>query len=199
MNAPIQDEKTRKTKIANICRWLMYMNPVVLDTETTGFDQNSEVVEIAIVEAKNKNVLMNQLINPMAPIPEKVSKINHITGELLKDEMTMKAHWFSIHDYLEGRVVVAYNAAFDMRLLAQSAEMWNMDTTIQWLGVFDLMQLYAEFQGKWNAKRQSWQFIKLADAAEQCGLVGDTNYHRALADTLVTRDLLAYLAGWKYE
>jgi DNA polymerase-3 subunit epsilon len=198
-----EDQKARalarKTKVSNICKWLMFMNPVVMDTETTGFKCDSEVVEVSIIDGRSESVIFSELIKPRVPITDEVAKINNITNEMLEPCPSMPAKWHSIKDLLDGKCIVAYNATFDQRLLGQSADVWGIDTSISFLAWFDLMQLYAEFHGAWNGKRQCWQSIKLAVAAEQMGIKADSAYHRALADTIVTRRLMIALANWKPE
>ena len=57
---------------------------VVLDTETTGLDEDAEIVEIAIVDSTGK-VLLDTLVKPSKPLPVycEASEIHGITNEML--------------------------------------------------------------------------------------------------------------------
>jgi hypothetical protein len=61
------------------------------------------------------------------------------------------------------------------------------------LNTFDLLKLYAEFRGEWDAKRRSYRYQSLDSAGNQCGIILP-NAHRATADTLLTRAILFYMA-----
>ena len=71
---------------------VLRLNPVFLDTETTGIGLSDVVIEVAVVDS-NGEMLFNGLINPERPIPEESSKVHGITNEMVKDALTMRQIW----------------------------------------------------------------------------------------------------------
>jgi DNA polymerase III epsilon subunit-like protein len=55
------------------------------------------------------------------------------------------------------------------------------------------MLLYSQFAGKWNKATQSWQRIKLTQAAEEMGIQYE-NAHDALTDALIMLTLIERIA-----
>ena len=94
---------------------------------------------------------------------------------------------------LVGRLVVIYNAEFDLRMMQQSHARYRLPWKER-LNTFDLLKLYAEFRGEWDPKRRSYRYHSLANAGQQCG-ISLPNAHRTTADTLLTRALLHHIAG----
>ncbi|ECI8050226.1 hypothetical protein E4470_21395 [Salmonella enterica subsp. enterica] len=62
---------------------------LIIDTETTGLDNNAEIIEIAIINMHG-DVLLNSLVKPTCSIPTAVTKINNITDEMVADEVIDK-------------------------------------------------------------------------------------------------------------
>jgi DNA polymerase III epsilon subunit-like protein len=54
----------------------------ILDTETTGLEYNSRIVEIAVTTADGE-VLLDTLVNPGEPIPADATAIHKITDEMV--------------------------------------------------------------------------------------------------------------------
>ncbi|WP_072281653.1 3'-5' exonuclease [Rappaport israeli] len=104
---------------------------IVLDTETTGLDNDAEIVEIAIIDSWG-TPLLNTLVKPKTPITPEVTAINGITNEMLKDapcwevirplvKTIFEDNCFDLpQDKSEFHKAYAYNAKFDQRMLIQS-------------------------------------------------------------------------------
>ena len=165
--------------------------PVYVDTETTGLDRNDEVVEISIID-HDGSVLLETLIKPSRPIPATATRIHGITDEEVKNARTWPIVWPTIRSFLFGRLVVFYNADFDLRMMQQSHACYNLPWKEK-LNAFDLLKLYAEYRGEWDSQRRSYRYISLAEAGRQCN-IPLPNAHRSTADTLLTRALLLYMA-----
>lgn len=170
-------------------------DPLFLDTETTGLDWLAQVCEIAVVNLRGE-VLMNTLVKPTCPIPPDASRVHGIT-----DEMVASApDWINnvaeeLHDIIRDRTVIIYNAAYDLRVLRQTAEAAGVPGFEPARTAFQCaMETYAEFYGDWNSYRQSYRWQSLANAAKQCGLALPENLHRALADAELTRQLVLHMA-----
>lgn len=153
---------------------------VILDTETTGLDDDAQIVEIAIIDTLG-NVLLDTLVKPVGPIPAAATAIHGIT-----DEMVAEAHTFAqllprIEAIIAPRKTVIYNAAYDIRLLAQSARLWNIEPP-NTLAYFCAMQAYAEWYGDWSSYHRSYTWQPLNGG------------HRALGDCRATLELLRQMA-----
>jgi DNA polymerase III epsilon subunit-like protein len=57
---------------------------VVLDTETTGRDRESLIVELAVQKVSG-DVLVDTLLNPGEPIPADATDVHGITGDQVRD------------------------------------------------------------------------------------------------------------------
>lgn len=171
-------------------RNLWKKQPLFLDTETTGIGSRAEVIQLAIV-ATDGNVLMDELIQPFGRMDARAQAIHGISLKQLRDKPTIDQLAKTIAGHLSGRMVVAYNADFDSRLLRQSLWLAGVDSkqVLRTVTFVDLMMPYARFYGGRNGR---WQ--KLADACRQQS-IRLSNAHSALADAQATRLLLMRLAG----
>ena len=110
----------------------------VVDVETTGLDvETCRVIEVGIVRFEKGQVAerWGQLIQPGCPIPEKVTEITGIKGEMLEGKPTFRDLKWEIYGRLRDRIVVAYNADFDMGFLQN--EMTRVGIGLPELPVFD--------------------------------------------------------------
>ena len=191
-------------KASATARVWMDMKPVFLDTETTGLGGDAEIIDLAIVNYDGE-ILFNRLIKPLRPISPEATNIHHITNEMVNDCDYLGAYSGKIKKCLDGRVIIAYNAAYDIRMIAQSWELQNLRWSPSWLGALDAMQLYAEFYGDFDPKWQKWAWQKwawqkLGAAARQCGVpCPEGEFHRSLPDTLVTREIMLYMGRFTLE
>lgn len=96
---------------------------VAFDTETTGLDPvaGDEIVQIGAVRIVNgkliREELIDQLIDPQRTIPEESSAIHGITEQMVAGRPTIDQVLPHFRQFVEGAVLVAHNAAFDMRCL----------------------------------------------------------------------------------
>lgn len=58
-------------------RWLADPGTVFIDTETTGFGEADEVIEVAVVEASGR-VLLDTLVRPRLPVPPECTRLTGI-------------------------------------------------------------------------------------------------------------------------
>ncbi|RLD10541.1 MAG: 3'-5' exonuclease [Chloroflexota bacterium] len=167
--------------------------PVYLDTETTGVGKSDVIVEIAVIDYDG-SILVNSLVRPNKKIPFGATNVHGITDEMVKNAPLWSEVWEKVKAVLTDRAVAIYNADFDTRLMKQS----HTNNQMHWRNpagttFFDVMQLYAQFYGKWNPRYGNYRWQSLDAAGKQCGIALQ-NTHRALDDTLLTRDLLRYMA-----
>lgn len=172
-------------------RQVIAQKPVFLDTETTGLDKSDEIVEITIIDNAG-SVLLNSLVRPSQPIPLDAMNIHGITNEMVSKAPAWPILWQQARPLLAGKTIVAYNSDFDQRLMQQSHARYQQPWRDR-LIFFDLLKLYAQFRGEWDSYRRSWRYYSLDQAGKFSNIVLP-NTHRATADTLLTRELLLYIA-----
>lgn len=168
--------------------------PVYLDTETTGLNTTDEIIEIAIVDHDGQ-VLLETLVRPSQPIPTAATLIHGIRNEDVKTARPWPIVWQQVQNILSGRVVVMYNDEFDIRLMKQSHAKYRLSWRENFSRV-DLLKLYAQFRGEWDPVRRGYRSHSLANAGKHCG-ISLPNAHRSSADSLLTRALLLYIAGYQ--
>jgi DNA polymerase III subunit epsilon len=166
-------------------RWLD-ARPVFLDTETTGLNDQAEIVEISILD-DDGSVLLDSLVRPRRSIPLDAIRIHGIRNEMVKGAPGWAQLWPEVEAILQGRPVGIYNADFDLRMLKQSHRWSGLLWRPPEMQPFCIMRLYADFRGM-------SRFQSLEDAGRQLG-IPLPNSHRALADTQLARAVLHSMAG----
>jgi DNA polymerase III subunit epsilon len=95
----------------------------VFDTETTGLDPagGDEIIQIGATRIVNGRLLrqeaFEQLIDPQRSLPEAGIAIHGIRPEMLVGQPTIERVLPAFHRYAQDTVLVAHNAAFDLRFL----------------------------------------------------------------------------------
>ena len=154
---------------------------VVLDTETTGLD-SPEVVSVAVVDSHGKT-LLNELVRPAKPIEPGASRITGITNEMVRDRAEFPAISERLGAVVRGRLVVIYNASYDLKVLSNTCRRYNlaMPPFEHWCA----MEWFAQVYGKWDSYRGNFTWQKLSTAAGYFA-VEQHDAHDALGDCITT-------------
>lgn len=173
-------------------RQILANQPLYLDTETTGLDPRAEIVEIAIID-HDGGVLLDTLVKPTRSIPWDATRVHGINDKMVAGAPTWVEIWPQIRALLTGRRVGIYNAEFDLRMIQQSSAAHKIVEAAAGSHAFCIMKLYAQFFGE-QGSYGDFRWQSLDKAARQCG-IDLPNSHRAGADALLARAVLAYVAG----
>lgn len=109
-------------------RPLAELSYTVFDTETTGLDPTGgdEIIQIGATRIVNGRLLKHesfeQLIDPRRPLDPASIAVHHITPEMLEGQPTIAEVLPAFHRFAHDTVLVAHNAAFDMRFLQLKEE-----------------------------------------------------------------------------
>jgi DNA polymerase III epsilon subunit-like protein len=187
---PVYVSNTRQDVITWARQMVEESETLILDTETTGLDANDEVIQLAIVDMHG-NVLLHTFVRPTVPIGTEARAIHGIPDEVLAE-----APYFSnLHDtialLLGNRSVLAYNADFDRRLLAQTCAKYGLPplAVAEWDCV---MERYARFWGEHSDTGQH-KPQSLSHACAQQG-INVHRHHEAVHDCLLTLELIKAMA-----
>ncbi len=105
--------KARREWLAN------KQNYCIVDTETTGLSGRDKVIEIAIIDLEG-NVLLNTLVNPERRIHKNAERVHGISNSMIKKAPGIGQVVSRVRDILMNRVMIAYNASFDARMIKQT-------------------------------------------------------------------------------
>ncbi len=169
-------------------------NPCYLDTETTGVDRISEIVEVCVVDHLG-SVVFELLVKPTRSIPRDATRIHGITDAHVLNAPNWLDVWPELEQALAGHTVGIYNAEFDLRLIQQTHARYSIPTTAPHsFSSFCIMKLYAQYSGEWNRTRGSYRWRSLEDAGRHFR-IPLPNTHHARDDTLLARAVLHSMAN----
>ena len=146
---------------------------VIVDTETTGFGRDAEVIQVAAPHTQG-NLLLEELLLPEGNIPYGSTKVHGWTRSSLRSngvQSWMKAAPRVLKCLEDSSFVLAWNAPFDERLIRQTGARHGVSLPrYRWRCC---MQMYRGYRR--NGKS------RLEDAARQEGVPLERS-HDAVAD-----------------
>jgi DNA polymerase III subunit epsilon len=120
-------ERTERSHALDDCK-LSEIAYTVFDTETTGLDPSSgdEIIQIGATRILNGKLLrqeyFDQLIDPQRNLPATSTAVHGITPDMLVGQPAIDRVLPAFHAFAEETVLIAHNAAFDMRFLQLKEE-----------------------------------------------------------------------------
>jgi DNA polymerase III subunit epsilon len=158
------------------------------DTETTGLEPSAgdEIISIGAVRIVNgrllKNEVFEQLVDPQRALSRESAAIHGISTEALQGQPVIEKVLPALHRFCEDSVLVAHNAAFDMRFLQLKEASSGVSFTQP---VLDTLLLSA-------AVHPGHADHRLESIAERLG-VRVIGRHTALGDALLTGEIFLKL------
>ncbi|MBL8328605.1 MAG: DNA polymerase III subunit epsilon [Rubrivivax sp.] len=165
-------------------RRLAELSYTVFDTETTGLQPSAgdEIIQVGatrIVAAKlRRQDCFEQLVDPQRPIPAAGIPIHGIQPEMVQGQPTIDVVLPAFHSFAQDTVLVAHNAAFDMRFLQLKEQRTGLRFDQP---VLDTLLLSAVLHPQQESHR-------LEAIAERLG-VEVLGRHTALGDAMVTAEV----------
>ena len=159
---------------------------VFLDTETTGLSPRygDRIVEIALVRFRDGAMenFYETLVNPERTISPGAARVHGITDRDVLTAPRFREIAKNVRAEMEGAVIVAHNAPFDLNFLAHEFRLARVNAPGNLtLDTLALLRRYFRFRS--NA---------LSRVADEFGIEKETS-HRALADVLTTRGVFEHI------
>jgi len=161
---------------------------VVFDTETTGVDPSNgdEIISIAGIRIANRKInneeTFDELVNPQRSIPLTSLETHKIYPEMLTDKPTIDKVLPRFSEFVDNAILVAHNAAFDMRFFQLKEKQTGVKFTNP---VLDTLLLSA-------VCHPSQELHNLEDIAKKYD-VEIIGRHTALGDSIVTAEVFLKL------
>lgn len=150
-----------------------YRNFVAIDVETTGLEDDAEIIEVGLAIVENGVVTdtWQTLVKPQKRIPRDIAIMTGISNDMVADA----PRWAEIEDELlaqvEGKLLIAHNYPFDKGRLEFQL---GRSLTGSWLDSHDMAKLFLP-------TLSSYKLMAIASHLH----IPDTNHHRALNDAIV--------------
>ena len=175
-------------KSIDLDRKLSDLTYTVFDTETTGLEpsKGDEIIQVGAARIVNGRLLrqetFNQIVDPEIPLKPESIPIHGITEDMVRGQPNIYVVLPAFHEFCEDTVLIAHNAAFDMRFLQLKEERTGIRFTQP---VLDTLLLSA-------VVHPNQESHKLDVILERLGISIGTR-HNALEDALATGEVFLKL------
>ncbi len=158
---------------------------IVIDTETTGLNaETDELLQVSIIDTDG-NVLFDSYFKPTRHSEWKEAEnVNGISPELVANSPTINEKIAAINDILRSAdEVIGYNIGFDIGFLKSNGAIFNAEYR-----VVDVMKMFAPVYGVWSEERNDYKWQKLTTAANYYGYDWSEHEkaHNSLGDCYAT-------------
>ena len=157
---------------------------VVFDIETTGLDLMSNgITEIGAVKIRNGKITeqFTTLVKPDYPITDEIVKITGITEEMVKDSPKISTVIPDFMKFIEGAVLVAHNADFDVKFMKRFASAEDYEIKNRVMDTIELSRSLITGMTRFD----------LHTVADYFGIA--FHHHRALSDAYATAEIFIEL------
>lgn len=156
---------------------------LIIDTETVGAGPSVELVEIALGDCSGR-IVFHSLIRPVFNRIPRTTKVQRFGRSEFDAAPDWPEVWAAVEPLLDNKLLIAYNAAFDRRVLCAVRERHRQASPERgWRCAMQLVKRAA------RTKKN----LTLSEACALYGLEGGN--HRADVDVLATWRLLDRLLG----
>ena len=158
---------------------------VAFDIETTGSngaangDSEAQITEIGAVRVVNGQIVekFDQLANPGRAITPMISRITHITNEMVKDMPPVDDVIKMFHEFVGDSILVGHNIkSSDLRYITKAADKAGVHFDVPFLDTYLLAKKFKE--------SQRWEKVNLGYLAQKYGFE-HKEAHRAWSDAEV--------------
>ncbi len=157
------------------------MNYIAFDTETTGTEAGSRMIELAAILFDETGAILNtfeRMANPGMPLPEDAAAVNGLTAEMLADKPDAGEVLREFFAWLPDKLLMAHYACFDTGIVSWEAERFGLQIP-EGLMVIDTCEIAKAIKETKNNK--------LVTLAEHYSLVKNGGAHRAMCDADLCR------------
>ena len=163
---------------------------VVFDLETTGTDHSNDyITEIGAVKIINGKIeqSFSTLVHPMKPISAFITGLTGISNEMVKDAPNIERVLPDFLKFIDGAVLVAHNADFDVKFIKKFAFAEDYAVPNKVMDTMEVARNYVV-----GLKR-----FGLEDLANRFNIT--FNHHRAVDDALATAEAFLEMMKIKYS
>lgn len=132
-------------QLSQLAKFYVEHGALFFDTETTGVGEHDQVLTLSVLEVSEK-LVYDRLYIPTVPIDPAAEAVHGISLEKCQAEGRKfdKNEFYNVKNLFNNRLVVAYNATYDIRLINQTLAATGLPyPNITPLAVLDAMILYS--------------------------------------------------------